>query len=64
MVKSKRVKKARKVKGAKKPKVDMDTRIYGDSFRFLEERISTECFLGIHEQCFGKLDCECKCHRR
>lgn len=44
--------------------VDIDISIYGQPIKFLEEKISTECFLGVHDQCFGQKDCECECHKK
>jgi len=44
--------------------VDIDMQIYRDLFKFLEEKVSVECFVDLHEQCFGKASCECECHKK
>jgi len=45
-------------------KVDIDTVMYRDLFKFLDEKVSVECFIDLHEQCYGKADCECRCHSK
>jgi DNA-nicking Smr family endonuclease len=45
-------------------KVDIDTVMYRDLFKFLDEKVSVECFIDLHEQCYGKADCECQCHAK
>jgi hypothetical protein len=46
-----------------RPKRELNTMIYRDLFKFLEGKVSTECFVNIHDQCYGNVDCECECHR-
>lgn len=63
----KKPKKERKVKAKKAPaepraRRDINAKIYRDLFKFLEGKVSTECFINIHDQCYGKADCECECH--
>ncbi|MFQ5940505.1 MAG: hypothetical protein ACE5KA_02245 [Nitrososphaerales archaeon] len=69
MIKAK--KKVAKAKPAKKQeiveekptkRVDIDTELYRDLFKFLEEKVSVECFIDLHDHCYGKADCECTCH--
>lgn len=43
-------------------RVDIDTEMYRDLFKFLDEKVSVECFIDLHEQCYGNPDCECECH--
>ncbi len=52
-------------KAAPEPKAgrELNTKIYKDFLKFLEGRVSTECFVDIHDQCYGNVDCECECHR-
>lgn len=45
-------------------KVDIDTILYHNLFKFLEDKVSVECFIGLHEQCFGRTGCECECHSK
>lgn len=45
-------------------KVDIDVNMYMDLFKFLDEKVSVECFIDLHEQCFGRADCECACHSK
>lgn len=45
-------------------KVDIDTVMYRDLFKFLDEKVTVECFIDLHEQCYGKADCECQCHAK
>ena len=45
-------------------KVDIDTNLYRNLFKFLEDKVSVECFIGLHEQCFGRAGCECECHSK
>lgn len=45
-------------------KVDIDTTLYHNLFKFLEEKVSVECFIGLHAQCFGRAGCECECHSK
>lgn len=45
-------------------KVDIDTNLYRNLFKFLEDKVSVECFIGLHEQCFGRIGCECECHSK
>lgn len=45
-------------------KVDIDVNMYRDLFKFLDEKVSVECFIDLHDQCFGRTDCECECHSR
>ncbi len=72
---SKKVKKVKVKKEVKKevkkmpepeptPKVDINTEIYRDLFKFLEEKVSLECFIDMHGQCFGKANCQCECHKK
>jgi len=65
-------KKAKKVKKAKvemkepepAPRVDINTKIYRDLFKFLDEKVSVECFIDMHDRCYGKADCQCACHKK
>lgn len=63
-------KKAKKVKVKVKeepepaPRVDINTKIYRDLFKFLEEKVSVECFIDMHDRCYGKADCQCECHKK
>ncbi len=45
-------------------KVDIDTNLYHNLFKFLEDKVSVECFIGLHKQCFGRAGCECECHSK
>jgi len=45
-------------------RVDINTQVYRDLFKFLEEKVSLECFIDLHDQCFGKTDCQCECHKK
>lgn len=45
-------------------KVDIDTNLYHNLFKFLEDKVSVECFIGLHKQCFGRAGCECECHTK
>jgi len=45
-------------------RVDINTEVYRDLFKFLEEKVSLECFIDLHDQCFGKTDCQCECHKK
>ena len=45
-------------------KVDIDTNLYHNLFKFLEDKVSVECFIGLHVQCFGRAGCECECHSK
>ncbi|MBI5133673.1 MAG: hypothetical protein HZA83_03075 [Thaumarchaeota archaeon] len=45
-------------------KVDIDTTLYHNLFKFLEDKVSVECFIGLHKQCFGRAGCECECHTK
>ena len=45
-------------------KVDINTQVYRDLFKFLEEKVSLECFIDLHDQCFGKTNCQCECHKK
>ena len=44
--------------------VDIDTILYHNLFKFLDDKVSLECFIGLHEQCFGRAGCECECHSK
>ncbi len=68
-------KKAKRVKVKKKevktkpepepaPSKDINTMIYRDLFKFLEEKVSVECFIDMHDQCYGKTNCQCECHKK
>ncbi|MFY3739762.1 MAG: hypothetical protein HMLIMOIP_000181 [Candidatus Nitrosomirales archaeon] len=70
-VKAKKTKpepKKEKEKPKKEPepvsRVDINTQVYRDLFKFLEEKVSLECFIDLHDQCFGKTDCQCECHKK
>lgn len=43
-------------------KVDIDTEMYHNLFKFLDDQVSVECFIGLHDHCFGQAVCECECH--
>ena len=45
-------------------RTDINTKIYRDLFKFLEERVSIECFVDLHDQCYGKINCQCECHKK
>lgn len=65
----KKVKKAKpKVKVKKEPEPvitkDINTKIYRDLFKFLDEKVSVECFIDLHNQCYGKTGCQCECHKK
>ncbi|MEE8132383.1 MAG: hypothetical protein V3T40_02285 [Nitrososphaerales archaeon] len=45
-------------------KIDINTEMYRDLFKFLDEKVSVECFIDLHGQCYGKIDCECECHTK
>ena len=45
-------------------RVDINTQVYRDLFKFLEEKVSLECFIDLHDQCFGKTNCQCECHKK
>jgi hypothetical protein len=45
-------------------RVDINTKIYRDLFKFLDEKVSMECFIDLHEQCYGKTNCQCECHKK
>jgi len=45
-------------------RVDINTKIYRDLFKFLEEKVSMECFIDLHEQCYGRINCQCECHKK
>jgi hypothetical protein len=62
----KEVKKKEEVIVPEKPhkKVDIDTTLYRNLFKFLEDKVSVECFIGLHEQCFGRTGCQCECHTK
>jgi hypothetical protein len=71
IVKAKKTKsepKKEKEKPKKEPepvsRVDINTQVYRDLFKFLEERVSLECFIDLHDQCFGKTNCQCECHKK
>jgi hypothetical protein len=70
-VKAKKTKpepKKEKEKPKKEPepvsRVDINTQVYRDLFKFLEEKVSLECFIDLHDQCFGKTNCQCECHKK
>lgn len=70
-VKAKKTKpepKKEKEKPKKEPepvsRVDINTQVYRDLFKFLEEKVSLECFIDLHDQCFGKANCQCECHKK
>ena len=70
-VKAKKTKsepKKEKEKPKKEPepvsRVDINTQVYRDLFKFLEEKVSLECFIDLHDKCFGKTDCQCECHKK
>ncbi len=46
------------------PSKDINTEIYRDLFKFLEEKVSVECFIDMHDQCYGKTNCQCECHKK
>jgi len=46
------------------PRKDINTKIYRDLFKFLDEKVSLECFIDMHDQCYGKTDCQCECHKK
>lgn len=46
------------------PRRDINTKMYRDLFKFLEEKVSMECFIDMHDQCYGKSDCQCECHKK
>jgi len=60
--------KGKKVKAQKEPepasRTDINTKMYRDLFKFLEEKVSLECFIDLHDQCYGKTDCQCECHKK
>jgi len=60
--------KEKKVKAQKEPepasRTDINTKMYRDLFKFLEEKVSMECFIDMHDQCYGKTDCQCECHKK
>ncbi len=67
--KAKKVKPKKEVKNeVKEPepasRIDINTKIYRDLFKFLEEKVSLECFIDMHGQCYGKTDCQCECHKK
>jgi hypothetical protein len=43
-------------------KVDINTKMYHNLFKFLEDKVSVECFIDLHDHCFGIANCECECH--
>jgi hypothetical protein len=63
-----KVKRKEETKPKKQPqparRVDINTTIYRDLFKFLEEKVSVECFIDMHDRCFGKTDCQCECHKK
>ncbi|MEM2760434.1 MAG: hypothetical protein QXU32_10380 [Nitrososphaerales archaeon] len=67
-----KIRSAKKEKPAKKEvivekpakRVDIDTEMYKNLFKFLDEKVSVECFIDLHDQCFGKSRCECECHTK
>jgi hypothetical protein len=71
IVKAKKTKpepKKEKEKPKKEPepvsRVDINTQVYRDLFKFLEEKVSLECFIDLHDHCFGKSNCQCECHKK
>jgi hypothetical protein len=60
----KKEKPAKKVIVVEEPakRVDIDTTMYHNLFKFLDEKVSVECFIGLHDHCFGQAVCECECH--
>jgi hypothetical protein len=64
------VKKEKKKDPEEKPKeirtkkTDIDVQMYRDLFKFLEEKVSVECFIDMHDQCYGKTNCQCECHKK
>lgn len=63
-VKEKKAKIKAKKEPEPAPRVDINTKIYRDLFKFLEEKVSMECFIDMHDQCYGKTDCQCECHKK
>lgn len=45
-------------------RVDIDLDIYRGLFKYLEEKLSVECFIDLHGQCYGRPDCGCECHTK
>jgi hypothetical protein len=45
-------------------RVDIDVEMYRDLFKFLDEKVSVECFIDLHNQCYGNKNCECQCHSK
>jgi len=45
-------------------RTDINTEVYRDLFKFLEEKVSLECFIDLHDHCFGKTNCQCECHKK
>ncbi|MGH9878176.1 MAG: hypothetical protein ACRD38_01240 [Nitrososphaerales archaeon] len=71
VVKAKKIKsepKKEKEKPKKEPepvsRVDINTQVYRDLFKFQEEKVSLECFIDLHDHCFGKANCQCECHKK
>jgi len=66
--KVKKVKEKAKAEVKKEPEPvltkDVNTKIYRDLFKFLDEKVSVECFIDLHNQCYGKTDCQCECHKK
>jgi hypothetical protein len=55
-------------KGEKKNKsvinVDLDPNHYRDGLKFLEDKVSLECFIDLHSDCQLNGACQCGCHER
>ena len=62
--KAKEIKEKPKKEAEYVSKVDINTQVYRDLFKFLEEKVSLECFIDLHDQCFGKTNCQWECHKK
>lgn len=66
IVTTKKLSKKRKTEAKHNPAANTNSplSIYRDSFKFLEDRVSLECFINLHHDCSINGACECGCHQR